>query len=65
MEGDYAQGGSLKHRMRVAMSEDDCPERTRFLRDLEIRKGRPASTWREVLGYRDPESGQNTGAIKG
>jgi hypothetical protein len=58
MEGDYAQGGSLKHRMKVAMSEEDCPKRVEFLRLLDIRKNRQPSDWRTVLGYKDPESGQ-------
>lgn len=62
---DFEQGGSLKHRMRVAISEDDCPQRTKFLDELAARKGRTPSNWREILGYKDPDSGQNHGAAKG
>ena len=34
---------------RVAMSEENCPEREKFLEELQKRKGREPFTWREVL----------------
>lgn len=54
MSEDYAQGRSMKHRMTVPSSEEDCPKRTQFLRDLEIRRGWAPSDWRKVLGVKEP-----------
>lgn len=56
MSGDYGTGGTMKFRLIVPASEDDCPNRTRFLKELAEKKGREPFTWREKLGYREPDS---------
>lgn len=62
MAEDYAQGRSMKHRMIIPASEEDCPNRAEFLRDLELRRGWEPSNWRAVLGVKaNPDLGQNVG----
>lgn len=57
---DFEQGRSMKHRMTVPSSEEDCPKRVEFLRDLEARRGWAPSNWRAVLGVKvSPDLGQN------
>lgn len=60
---EFESGRSMKHRMTVPSSEEDCPKRSEFLKDLEARRGWVASDWRKVLGEPRPESRQNVGAI--
>lgn len=59
---EFEQGRSMKHRMAVPASEEDCPKRAEFLRDLEIRRGWAPSNWRTILGVKaSPDLGQNVG----
>ncbi len=58
---DYNMGGSMRKHTMIPASDEDCPKRTAFLRELDIKKGRTPSNWRQVLGVKDPDSGQNHG----
>lgn len=61
---DFESGRSMKHRMTVPSSEEDCPKRAEFLRDLELRRGREPSNWRTILGEPRLDTRQNVGAAK-
>jgi hypothetical protein len=47
---EYEKGRSMKHVMSVPTTEEDCPNRARFLKELEARRGWAPSDWRKVLG---------------
>ncbi len=52
MPEDYeiARGGS-KYGPKPR-TDEDCPQRAKFLKELDIRKGREPFTWRKTLGYK-------------
>ncbi len=53
---------SLRRRVSASarVGDEDCPNRVKFLAELEAKRGWVASDWRTVLGIKaSPELGQN------